>query len=388
VAESLTVASVVETLVDLDLVDLDADGPWPWPGEPDEADAYEPDWSQVHPRSDRPTTAAALPPEDMPLNPWSVFDEVRQRAKGGFKEPPPDVLDALAWYTPIHYFGLGMAIYIHESAVFDVAAAILIRLNPAERQDDANITGACRAAMSVLYLHEAFHHKIESLAIRYEIVERARRYLPYSSNVVIPLLRQRSDDVLEEALACAEMYRRFKTERLYRRGVPAQVRNATIEMLLDWFPTLPPSYRRAGHYLNDGPFDHALNTLMSQVQEATTTPMRDLYEWDLTPHMHRGLFDCQRITHILVPVGQKPLLPWIGHAPALPSVSSRKAIQRVEHEGWKIVAGRGKGSHVWLERDGWPPLNIPANRESLSSGIVKHIADALGVGVRVADLRF
>ena len=113
----------------------------------------------------------------------------------------------------MHYFGLGVAIYIRESAVFDVAAAILSWLDPRERQDEANIIGACRAAMSILYLHEAFHHKIESFAIRCEIVERARRYLPYSRNVVIPLRRTRSDDVLEEALACAEMYRRFKTEK-------------------------------------------------------------------------------------------------------------------------------------------------------------------------------
>lgn len=47
--------------------------------------------------------------------------------------------------------------------------------------------------MSVLYLHEAFHHKIESLAIRYEIVERARRYIPYTEQVGIPLRRQGSD---------------------------------------------------------------------------------------------------------------------------------------------------------------------------------------------------
>jgi hypothetical protein len=56
--------------------------------------------------------------------------------------------------------------------------------------------------MSVLYLHEAFHHKVESLAIRYEIVERKRRYLPYHARVVIPLLRQGSPQVLDEALAC------------------------------------------------------------------------------------------------------------------------------------------------------------------------------------------
>lgn len=99
--------------------------------------------------------------------------------------------------------------------------------------------------MSVLYLHEAYHHKIESLAIRLEIIERTRRYLPYTKDLYIPLIRG-SNDVLEEALACAKMYRRFTSEKLYRQGVPKSVRDATIAMLPEWFLTLPPSYRHAG----------------------------------------------------------------------------------------------------------------------------------------------
>lgn len=385
-AESLTLAGVVETLVDLDLVDLFADGPWP--PEPHNVDVYEPDWTQVHPTQpdDRPTVATGMP-IDTDESPWSVFDEVKQRAGEKFM-PPPDVIDVAAWYAPVHYFGLGMAIYIRESAVFDVAAAILSWLEPREPADEANIIGACRAAMSILYLHEAFHHKIESFTIRCEIVERARRYLPYSRNVYVPLRTTGSDDLLEEALASAEMYRRFKTERLYHRGIPGPVREATIKMLGEWiwFQRLPPSYRRAWHYLRDGPFADALNILMSQVQDATIAPKRGPHEWDLAPHMHRGLFNCQRITHILVPVGQKPLLPWIGHAPPLPSISSRQAVRGLEKEGWEIAAGRGKGSHIRLRKQGRKPLTIPANRESLSPGILGQLAHALGV--RVADLRF
>jgi len=95
-ADSLTVASAVETLVDLDLVDLDADGPWP--GEPDRADAYEPDWTQVHPET-RSAECVGRHAYEFACEPWSA------------------VIDALAWYTPIHYFGLGMAIYIRESEI-------------------------------------------------------------------------------------------------------------------------------------------------------------------------------------------------------------------------------------------------------------------------------
>ena len=172
-ADPLSLHEVVDTLVEMDLVDLDSDGPWP--GDPDDADAYEPDWTQIHPKDS--DLGASL--DRAPGRP-NAYDEIQQRASSGFLVPPPDVLDALAWYTPIHYFGLGSAIYIRETAVFDVAAAIVNRLPEPEREVHANLAGASRAAMSVLYLHEAYHHKIESLAIRLEMVERARRYLPYS----------------------------------------------------------------------------------------------------------------------------------------------------------------------------------------------------------------
>lgn len=378
-ADPLWLPEVVDTLVDMDLVDLDSNGPWP--GDPEDADIYEPDWSQIHP-NDRMADA----PLDTAIGQSVVIDEVRKRASGGFVVPPPDVLDALAWYTPIHYFGLGSAIYIRESAVFDVAAAILNRLPEPERGQPANVTGACRAAMSVLYLHEAYHHKIESLAIRFEMVERTRRYLPYSKGVYIPLNEQGSDDVLEEALACAEMYRRFKKEDLYRRGVPKGVRDATIAMLPEWFRTLPPSYREAGRYLHDRTFDYAQRTLMSQVHEAAAEPRRAASEWNLAPHLLRGLFDCQRITHVLVPKGEQPILPWIGHSPALPSISSKKAIRHLEDRGWKIDPGRGMGSHVRLKHVGKQTLTIPGNRESLSPVVLKSIAAALGV--RLGDLAF
>ncbi|MCA4727106.1 type II toxin-antitoxin system HicA family toxin [Mycolicibacterium fortuitum] len=238
----------------------------------------------------------------------------------------------------------------------------------------------------MLYLHEAYHHKIEALAIRFEMVERSRRYLPYSKTVYIPLIEQGSDDVLEEALACAEMYRRFNTEKLFHRGVPTLVRDATLGMLPEWFQTLPPSYREACRYLRNQTFDDAQRILMSQVQEGAAEPTRAASEWNLTPHMCRGMFNCRTITHVLVPKGESPILHWIGLTPALPSVSSRKAIRYLEDQGWKVDPGRGRGSHVRLKLIGKQPLTIPANRESLSPPVLKSVANALGV--QLADLQF
>lgn len=379
-ADALSLPEVVDTLVEIDLVDLDNSGPWP--GDPKDSDVYEPDWTHIHPAD----SDMGFPLDRGRGRGPTVSAEIQRRASAGFTVPPPEVLDALAWYTPIHYFGLGSAIYIRESVVFDVAAAILNRLPTPEREVPENVDGASRAALSVLYLHEAYHHKIESLAIRFEIVERTRRYLPYSRSVYIRLIEKESDGVLEEALACAEMYRRFKTETLYRRGVPKLIRDATLAMLPEWFRTLPPSYREACRYLRDQAFDDAQRILMSQVHEGAAEPKRAASEWNLTPHLCRGMFNCRTITHVVVPKGKSPILPWIGHNPALVSVSSKKAIRRLEEQGWKVDQGRGKGSHVRLKCIGKQPLTIPANRESLSPPVLKSIANALGI--RLADLEF
>jgi hypothetical protein len=65
---------------------------------------YETDWSQVLPTSpDIETTQM-----EVSVSPWtSTCEEIWKRSEAGFLVPPDDVIDALAWYTPIHYYGLG-----------------------------------------------------------------------------------------------------------------------------------------------------------------------------------------------------------------------------------------------------------------------------------------
>lgn len=109
--------------------------------------------------------------------------------------------------------------------------------------------------MSGLYLHEAYL-QIESLAIRLEMVERTRRYLPYSKGVYSPFIKQGSDDVLEEALACAEMYRRFKTESS-TAGVHDLCRTRLSRCFQSGSKPFPPSYKEAWRYLKDRLFDGA-----------------------------------------------------------------------------------------------------------------------------------
>lgn len=367
----------------MDMVDLDRPGPWP--GTNDDDQAVEVDWSAVEPTERRGDDLVSDSSREVADGGWErTIEDVLTVARRGFHTPPPDILDAQAWYLPVHYFGPESAIYIRERAVLDLAGTILGRLPERRRADRDAVFGGVRAGLAALYLHEAFHHKIESLAIRLEIVEAERRYIPYHDKVFSPLREAQSDDLVEEALACAEMHRRLKSESAYKRHIPGDVLQATLAMLPDWFRTLPAGYRTAGRYLTDSRFNPAMNRLTSQLQEARENPRRSVAQWNLAPRIETGLFNHKAITHIVIPVGAEPIVPWFGHgAVPLPVVSSKAAVEHLRRGGYEVVPG-GKGSHIKLRRPGGPMQIVPANRKALSPGVIKTIAD--GLGVRPHDL--
>ena len=45
------------------------------------------------------------------------------------------------------------------------------------------------------------------------------------------------------------------------------------------------------------------------------------------------------------------------------TISSKEAISILLSHGWRIVPGRGKGSHTWLEKDGHHGVAVPYSKE-------------------------
>lgn len=112
------------------------------------------------------------------------WEQFRERITGSKREflPPPVDIDAHAWFLPIHYYGPKWGIYVKEEAIELIAGYIFDRLAaPTGSVTEAQLLH--QAAASTLYLHEAFHHKVESFAIRLEIARRAPVYIPYFENV-------------------------------------------------------------------------------------------------------------------------------------------------------------------------------------------------------------
>lgn len=370
----LTTEQLTNTLDSMDLLDLGAPGPWD--GDLDGHDVADIEWDQILESDNRSDRGSDINQSDARVDNWErVAAEIVSRSHGSRTPPPPTSVDALAWYAPIHRFGLNWGIYIYEESVFKIAAQIATYLKPGRVIDVRIACQLMRMSLSVLYLHEAFHHKIESFSIRLEVVKRNKVYLPYNDDVYMPL--KNTDELMEEVLACTEMYKRLK-EPTFRRGVSVEVFNATRYMLEDWIPSLPPGYRMGLDVLDISSFEDERDGLLSQVNEGVIFPGQHWEEWKIAPQMTRAFFSLGEIAYVLIPKGHISLVPWFSENVSPLSISTRDLEKLIKKSGYSETAG-GKGSHRKYVHETLPMIILPNSRESLSPAVLRAVSRTLGV---------
>ena len=374
----LTPTDIIDYLHREESLETDDGSPWPTAGADDELRRVE--WTDLlparHPMRDGDDW-------DLYGDDWSP--ELSEDFMGRLREhcglgadsldenAPSRRPDVCAWYQPMHFHGLDWGIYIREDCLLKIAADISAFL-PAWIQPTYLLGKALvRAAFATLFLHEAYHHKTESLGIRLHVVERAACYGAYLRSVYKPLLAAGSDDLHEEALANADSFRRL-AEAAHSRWLSRPVLNATFEYLRWRFVFDPPGYRQASNLIIGASFDDYEHLLKSQVQEQVTTPTRSAADWQLAPRMNQSLFDCRSDIWTIVAAGTRPILPT---APPYPVVSTNVLTHALTRIGYRRVKG-GNGSHIKLAATGRPTIILPANREGLSPVVVRNVAKALG----------
>jgi len=266
---------------------VDGTGAWPLPPEPD-TEFVEVDWANA---------AMARTRSRDDVIPARVLEELEAIAGPEGDTQMSEILDLLAWYAPLHFFGERWGIYIREDAVLQVAGRIGNRLPRGRITDRATAWDAIRSALYTLYFHEAFHHYVESFAIRLELIQKVRRYQPYHQTVYGQL--DDEDEPVEEALACAAMVRRQRTERALR-SIRPDVRKATSEMLKAWIPSLPNGYKKGLGLEDDGRFKEALARLSSQIQAGSTVSSDDETRWRLVgDYLHQGMWKGRDHTYLV-----------------------------------------------------------------------------------------
>ncbi len=301
---------------------------------------------------DRPGTVWRRP-EDRPRVEW----------------PPPEGI--CAWYCPIHFFGHGWGIYIREECVLHEALSIAWHVDwkavaALKLSFTATVRRLLRAAFYTMFLHEQFHHKVESLGFRLLVSTGKDHYRPYKWNVYRPTFL--TPNCIEESLANADSYLRLNEPR-YKEKLGAPFRKALRAHLRASFASQPPGYREGLNFLADALFQPALHSLQSRVKDGAITPTTPPRHWQVSSDVIRSMMDITEEIYVVLPVGARPLFP-VGSIDPRPGVSTAGMVKALER-GWgcRVVPG-GKGSHVKLRTPKGEQIILTGNQDVLAPKIV------------------
>ena len=299
----------------------------------------------------------------------------------GSDVPEAPVWDICAWYQPIHNYPSSWGIYIKQECLEHIARDIAGILS------GSSLTIGLRAAametisvaFTLLYLHEHYHHKVETMGLRLTVVDRRPTYLPYRKKVYTRTFG--TDECIEEALANASSYLRLNDPPYNQLNY--SVREAAKAYLRSRFPKDPPGYRMADLYLTEDSFAIRENFLQSQIREKRLAPVQPPDEWDLASHMMRGQFGLNDNIWIIVPPGSSSILPT--KISPYSSLSSREAKLLAEKKfGFVEKPKNNSNNHIKLVKNG-RMIVIPPNRPRLFNDVIKSYCATLGV--RASDLR-
>jgi hypothetical protein len=238
------------------------------------------------------------------------------------------IWDVCAWYQAFHFYGpTDWGIYIKQDCVLR-APKEFIRYVPKHLRGTYDPRGwfnrFAAAAMFAYYLHEHYHHCVESLGFRLQVVLGRSCYVPYKLNVYRVLKaaagggalppQWNPDDQIEEALANANSYRRL-SESTYKDRVSPLAMKAVKKCLKRQFRYEPPGYKQAYDYLSNSDFREGQNVLQALVLDGTMVPkgLSSLNHgpWRLAPGMMRGMFNIKRRFWGVVDKGGKRRFPKI-----------------------------------------------------------------------------
>lgn len=203
------------------------------------------------------------------------------------RERKLSVWDRCAWYQPMHFFGNDWGIYIRRRCIFHRMEETARFLPAGTPITPALLTALYRGAFASFFLHEQFHHKVESLGIRLHVIQRRSAYQAYKAVVYRPTWG--TDDNLEEALATADSYQRLGDDP-YGPWIGKLVLDALWEYYEWSVPGNPPGYRRAARYFDWAAFDQAEDQLQAQFDEATLKPTRNPRDWYFATRMMQSMF--------------------------------------------------------------------------------------------------
>ena len=294
--------------------------------------------------------------------------------------------DRCAWYCPIHYYLHDWGIYIKSECIQSIALKIGQCLPShykrflVHRNSFTNliIKHCMRAAFCVLYLHEFYHHKVESFGLRLQTVQGKGSYLRYKENIYQRL--KGDTNQLEEALANADAFIRLKS-KVYKRCILSCILKATETYLRKSFPVAPAGYNQALKYIKARDFKEGEHELQSRIQEGTLNHKQDTNRWSYSPNMMKGFFNCRSEIYEVISTKHSSTLPSIQKSNGgfcYTTYSQRELKKVCVKLGWEEIPRGGKGSHAKFKKSGHRHITLPHGKQ-LAIGTQKNILKSLKI---------
>lgn len=316
-------SQVVAYLDSTGTLDLEARSPWPGRLAADDSVAA----LRVDPLLG---TGRAEQPWDLPEG---IAVELLDRLAGGAEPAASNpAWDHDAWYRPVHTHAYASGIHVRERAVtalaLDLAATSATSAAPLAPTRE-NARHLVRSAFLVLFLHQLFHHRVETLGLRLEVVHQRPRYLPYYRDAYARSAG--TDDQLEEALANAFVHRSL-SQRAYCADVPVEVRRLAASHLRERWAVDEHGYGEAASYLTPTGWPRGLGELHARVDEGTASPSRRATWRHLGPDLTGVFLEPALDVVAVAAAGEPAVLP---RAEVAPSCSGAQMVALLERAGYE-----------------------------------------------------
>lgn len=287
----------------------------------------------------------------------------------------PPTPDAFAFYLPFHrYSESDWGIYLSPEGVRHFAVTLW-----AQSSGRLDRPYCLVLARLLMYLHEFFHHIVESFATRLEVDRR----VPLYNDAFECVFREQfaRADIDEEALANAYALRRI-ADIIGRKKWPKQVQSLAMEQLTKLVAAMPYGYGRGASLQEDTAFYRARGEF-AETNHARYTKMARMHPavWRNADHMFRGLENV--VTHACYIV---PLHGWFSDRFKAHVRFFRLAdLKRVLLDHGASFDREGGSHEIWRTADG-RTVTIPRHRE-IAEGTARAIARAAGLGMSLTQLR-
>lgn len=301
---------------------------------------------------------------------------------GNRREGVPKPPDAIGFYIPFHYLPTSWGIYLIVEEL-DKLTSFIHQQAPLATRDQSR-----KAAMLFVYYHEAYHHKIEMLGTRIELLSRKACY----KTDVESLYRegQQSDKCIEETAANVHGLSKARHLLATKYKFSVAVRRQLDNALLKYMRLMPSkSYSSAADYFSPLNERKGVNEDWQRMEYWFFDQIQKRHlggaNWNVDVWSFGAFLDypdnkVNGKVNYLYPTRGYPI-PLGGRL-----LSTRQVIKKIEKKlGERLTFIRpANGSHkIYATRAGHE-VTIPQN-SNMPTGTLKSILNALGLNISVYE---